>query len=94
MKVVKVRFEDGQEFLFQTQKKLAKGDLVLCLSKRKHENIGTCTCDSKEIAKDTLEFLQVNSRYTLPLAPIIGKLERWNEKQIPQQKNRNRRNNL
>ena len=80
MKVVKIRHlkdNTGREYLFATSKSLKVGDIVLCEVKTDKEEAGICTSDSKEIAKEALEFLAFDSRYTFPLKSVIGKMERW-----------------
>lgn len=82
MKVVRIRHPKdtmATEYLFSTPRALKKGDIVLCLVKDDREEVGICTTDSKEISKEALEFLSVNSRYSFPLKPVIGKMERWEQ---------------
>lgn len=80
MKVVRIRHpreNTGREYLFATSKSLKVGDVVLCEVKTDKEEVGICTSDSKEIAKEALEFLAFDSRYSFPLKNVIGKMERW-----------------
>ena len=80
MKVVKIRHpkdSTGMQYLFATNRSLKAGDIVLCEVKNDKEEVGICTCDSKEIAKEALEFLSYDARYTFPLKNVIGKMERW-----------------
>ena len=82
MKVVKVRHVKdprATEYLFSTTRSLKKGDIVLCSVKTEKEDIGICTADSIDIKQDALEYLADNARWSNPLKPIIGKMERWNK---------------
>lgn len=82
MKVVKIKHPKdipAKEYLFATSKNLKQGDIVLCEVKNDKEEIGICTADSKEIAKEALEYLSNDSGYYLPLKTVIGKMERWSK---------------